>query len=213
MAESDSGSMPSRASRLAVSFTPNPQSIITRVAPHSATSPLPSLPLPIDAKRIIGGSRRDVASRDLSAFDSIRVGRATRGSLLLELVLQERQDALARLGLVGAAVRVLHAHDTLLLRLGDLDPVVLDLFLVVLLPEHELLDPAIFLVLLRHLRIGIGVADEVHAVRAVAVDDGEPRAIEREAHTAPRAVERIVDQELRAAVTGLLETRAIGRGR
>jgi hypothetical protein len=42
------GESPARSSRSLVSASVKPQSIITRVAPHSTTSPLPELPLPSD---------------------------------------------------------------------------------------------------------------------------------------------------------------------
>src|SRR5262245_9668437 len=96
---------------------------MTRVPPASTTRPLPSLPLPIDAKRIGCGS----AGRG----DASREG-------LLELVLKQRQDPLAVLRLVGCAVRILDADDAGGRRFGDLDPVLLWLVLVVRLPEHQL---------------------------------------------------------------------------
>src|SRR5512137_1464622 len=83
----DDGASPSRPRRVAAPRTPNPQSISTRVPPDSTTSPLPSLPLPRDAKRM-------------------------RAAPLLELIAQERGDLLAGRALVGGAVRVLHGHET-----------------------------------------------------------------------------------------------------
>src|SRR6187455_2508374 len=177
------GARPIRARRTAVSRTPNPQSIMTREAPASTTSPLPSLPLPNDAKRI-----------------SPRA--------LLELVLEERQDPVARRRLVRRALRVLHGHEALRRRLDDGDPVLLGLLAFVLAPEHELGEEA--LVALADVGVGIGVAHVIQAVAAVAVDDGEAAAVEREADAAPRAVEGLVDHQLRDAVVVLLDARALG---
>src|SRR4029453_7196566 len=101
IASSDSGATPSRSSRPAVSRTPNPQSMRMRVVPASTTSPLPSLPLPIDAKRISAARRS------------------------LQLILEQREDLLAVLRLVGRPGRVLHAHDGRRCFLDDLDPVLL----------------------------------------------------------------------------------------
>ena len=78
------------------------------------------------------------------------------------------------------------------------------------LPEHQLVEEA--LVLLRAVGLGIGIADEIGALRAVAVDDGEADAVEREADAAPRAVEAVVDDELARAARFLLEPRALGPG-
>ena len=50
-------SRPSRARRATVSRMPKPQSISTRVPPASTTRPLPSLPLPREAKRTSGLTR------------------------------------------------------------------------------------------------------------------------------------------------------------
>ena len=69
IASSDVGSSPRRASRVAVSRTPKPQSIITRVPPASTTRPFPSLPLPIDAKRI----RRRIGTTAAAAMAAVAV--------------------------------------------------------------------------------------------------------------------------------------------
>ncbi len=58
-------------------------------------------------------------------------------------------------------------------------------------------------------RLRIGVADEVLALRAVAVDHGEADAVEREADAAPRAVEAVVEHELVHAVGRLLQLGAL----
>src|SRR4030095_4791392 len=147
----------------------------TRVPPASTTSPLPSLPLPSDAKR-------------------------TPASALLQLVLEKRQDLLAGRGLVGRAVRILDRHDAARVGLRDADLVLLGLFALVL-PEHELREQS--LVARRRLRIGI--TDEVLALRAVAIDDGETDAVEREPDAGPRAVEAVVEHELIDAVGCLLK--------
>src|SRR5450432_258168 len=105
MASRESGATPMRASRAAVSRTPNPQSIMMRVEPASTTSPLPSLPLPIEAKRI----------NDLHRF------------ALLELVLEQREDLLARRRFVGDAARILHADDADRGCLGNEDLILLGL--------------------------------------------------------------------------------------
>src|SRR3954468_16717733 len=175
MAESDSGSPPIRWSRIAVSRTPKPQSIKTRVVPASTMSPLPSLPLPIDAKRI----------------------RAWR---LLELVLEEGEYLFAVLRAIRIALRILHTHDARRRNFDDLDPVLLRLVLVVGLPEHEFRHPTLLAIPFRHVGVGIGIANEIDAGRTIAVDDGEARAVEGEPDAAPRAIERIVDDQLRRAV-------------
>src|SRR5215510_13397062 len=155
IAERHSASNPSRARRAAVSLTPKPQSIRTRVEPASTMSPLPSLPLPIDAKRI-------------------------KLFCLFELVLEERENLLAVLRAIGLAFRVLHAYDARRRCFDDLDPILFRLVLLVGFPEHELREPAFRSVLLGHFRIGIGVANEIDTRRAIAVDNGEARAVERE---------------------------------
>src|SRR6187455_656965 len=177
------GARPIRARRTAVSRTPNPQSIMTREPPASTTSPLPSLPLPNDAKRI-----------------SVRAS--------LQLVLEQREDPVARRRLVRRALWVLHRHEAARRGLDDRDPVLLRLLGFVLAPERKLRDPA--LVALADVGVGIRIADEVQAVAAVAVHDREPAAVEREADAAPGAVERLVDDELRDAVLVLLDARAFG---
>src|SRR4029453_5141132 len=144
-----------RSRRAVVSRTPNPQSIRMRVVPASTTRPLPSLPLPIEAKRTASG--------------------------LLQLVLEQRQDFLARGRAVGHATRILHADNAVLCRLRDDDLELLRLVLLVGLPELQLLEPA-RVVLLGGDRIGIAEANEIYAARAVAVDDGKAGAVERQAH-------------------------------
>src|ERR1700730_2466721 len=81
MAVSVSGPTPMRASLATVSRMPKPQSISTRVAPASTRRPLPSLPLPRQAKRT-----------------------------LLELILEQREDPFAVRRIVHGAGRILHRH-------------------------------------------------------------------------------------------------------
>src|SRR5512132_884557 len=186
-----SGATPRRASRATVSRTAKPQSMRTRVSPTSTTRPLPSLPLPSDAKRI---------------------GRSRRPCRLLELVAQQRQDALARLRAIRVARRILAAHGALRRGLDDLDPVLFRLVLVVGLPERqELRQKAFLAVLARHVGVGIGEAHEIDSGRAIAIDDGEAAAVERETHATPRAIERIVDDQ-RGNTVGLLQPRVSRRG-
>src|SRR5262252_2242839 len=94
MAVIDDGSSPRRARRRTASFTPNPQSISTQVPPAWTTSPLPSLPLPSDAKRI--APRR-----------------------LLQLILEQRENLLAVGAFVRRAVGVLHGDETVRIGLRD----------------------------------------------------------------------------------------------
>src|SRR5262245_6562384 len=109
------GSSPARARRDSVSCSAKPQSSMRRVLPDSATSALPWLPLPREAKRNMP---------------------------LLQLLLQQGEYPAGRIGGVGSAllaedlhlarlVAVLHEHAVLLgLRVGGGAP------------EHELGDEA-----------------------------------------------------------------------
>src|SRR5207244_13615631 len=90
-----SGATPIRASRATVSRTPKPQSISTRVAPTSTSRPLPSLPLPSDAKRIPPSP----------AWSKRAWARS------LELVLQQREYLVAVGRAVGDARGVLDRND------------------------------------------------------------------------------------------------------
>src|SRR5438477_5762010 len=175
------GRSPRRAMRATVSRMPNPQSTSTRVAPFSTTSPLPSLPLPREAKR-------------------------TRAPPLLQLVFEKRQDLLAGNALVGRPARILHGHHAARVGLRDGDPVLLGFF-VLALPEHEFVQEAFVL----RGRLRIGVADEILALRAVAIDDGEADPIERQANAAPRAIEAVVEHELIDAIRRLLQLRPLRR--
>src|SRR5690349_5773234 len=129
MAVTLSGARPRRARRATVSRTRKPQSIRMRVSPTSTTRPLPSLPLPNEAKRTPAPRR------------------------LLQLVAQQREDALARLRAIRIPRRILHAHRALGRRaFGHLDPILLGLVLVVVLAEHvhQLRQKALLAVLARH---------------------------------------------------------------
>ena len=61
-------------------------------------------------------------------------------------------------------------------------------------------------------RIRIGIADEVDAAAAVAVDHGEAGAVEREPDAAPRAVERVVDRRAAYAPSAPFSMRAASAG-
>src|SRR5687767_1159606 len=181
------GERPRRSRRSRVSAMVNPQSIITRVLPLSTTSPLPELPLPRDAKR---------------------------SATLLELVVEQRQDLLAGARRVRGALRVLHGHlRHARARVGHVDA---ELRLAALrrvrLPELELVEePGLILGLLRRdVALGIDVAHEEEALRAVAVLDGEADAVEREAHAPPGTVEAVVHREAAAFERGVARHRYRG---
>src|SRR5665213_181229 len=183
----DAGSMPMRASRSVHSRALNPQSIMIRVSPDSTTRQLPSLPEPMDAKRI-----------------------SRRRTRLFELVLEQPEDLVADFGAILRAVGVLHGDEAARRCFGDQHTVLLGLVLVVLLPEHQLRQEAAASVLLRPVDFGMRLTDVVQALRAIAVDDGEPGTVEREPDTAPCAIERVVDDELRAAILRLINMCMVG---
>src|ERR1700682_1636653 len=179
-----SGSTPMRASLATVSRMPKPQSMSTRVAPASTSRPLPSLPLPRQAKRT-----------------------------LLELVLEQREDLLA----VGRTVRdargILHRHQAAGTGLRYHYPILFRLRgRIGGLPELNLRDrlrqPAV--VFFPGSQVWIRVAEKIQSFGTVTIDDGKAGAIEREPDSTPRAVERIVDDQLRHAVAALFDSRAIG---
>src|ERR1700694_4250627 len=196
-----SGATPIRASRATVSRTPKPQSISTRVAPTSTSRPLPSLPLPSDAKRM-----------PLSRAWSKRARARS-----LELVLQQREDLVAVGRAIRDARRVLDRDDAGRIGLSHEGAILLRFFLVVALPELELIEPAFLL----GIEVGVGIAHEVQPLGTVAVDDGEAGAVEREAYAPPRPIERVVDDETAGAIAaffdpgtrGLLRQRPPGRPR
>src|SRR3954471_2591967 len=181
------GARPSRARRFSVSRRLRPQSMSTVVVPtrstDCATRQFPLLPLASEAKR----------------------------SNLLQLLVEERQDALPGTRLVGDAVLVEHAHLARALargaRLGDLHAVLLRPDLALAREKSREESARVFL------ELGIGVAHEVDAFGAVAIFHGEADAIEREAHAPPHTVERLRHFELLHAVDALLDLRlAVGAG-
>src|SRR5450755_289343 len=183
MASIDSGRTPIRASLATVSRMPKPQSINTRVAPASTSRPLPSLPLPRQAKRT-----------------------------LLELILEQREDLVAVRRVIRGTGGILHRHQAGGIGLRHDHTVLFRLLGGVGLPELELLDrilePTVVLLLLFEIRIRI--ADKIESLRTVAIDDGKASAIERESNATPRAVERVIDDQLRLPID-LFDARAIGR--
>src|SRR5665213_3723913 len=183
----DAGSMPMRASRSVHSRALNPQSIMIRVSPDSTTRQLPSLPEPMDAKRI-----------------------SRRRTRLFELVLEQPEDLVADFGAILRAIGILHADKAARRHFGNQHAVLLGLVLFVGLPEHQLRQEAAVAVLLRHVDFGVRITDVVQALRAVAVDDSEPGTVERQADAPPRAIERVVDDELRAAILRLLDACMVG---
>src|ERR1700682_5751536 len=179
-----SGATPMRASLATVSRMPKPQSMSTRVAPASTSRPLPSLPLPRQAKRT-----------------------------LLKLVLEQREDLLA----VGRTVRdargILHRHQAAGIGLRYHYPILFRLRdRIGGLPELNLGDrlrqPAV--VFFPGSQVRIRVADKIQSFRTVTIDDGKAGAIEREPDATPRAVECIVDDQLRLAVAAFFDSCAIG---
>src|ERR1700676_680822 len=177
-----SGATPMRASLATVSRMPKPQSMSTRVVPASTSRPLPSLPLPRQAKRT-----------------------------LLELILEQRKDPFAVCRTVCGAGRILHRHQAAGIGLRYHYPVLFRFLRLLGLPELKLVEgvgqPAFFFF---PGKVRIRVADEIESFRTVAIDDGKAGAIERESDPTPRAIERIIDDQLREAVAALLDSRAIG---
>src|SRR6266851_3636380 len=182
MAVMVSGAMPMRASLATVARIPKPQTMSTRVAPASTSRPLPSLPLPRQAKRT-----------------------------LLELILEQRKDPFAVCRTVRDASRILHRHQAAGIGLRYHYPVLFGFLRLLGLPELKLVErvgqPALLFFLGK---VRIRIADEIESFRTVAIDDRKAGAIEREPDAAPRAVECIIDDQLREAVAALLDSRAIG---
>src|ERR1700693_3669783 len=182
MAVTVSGATPMRASLATVSRMPKPQSMSTRVAPASTSRPLPSLPLPRQAKRT-----------------------------LLELVLDHREDLLAVRRAGRDARGILHRHQAAGIGLRYHYPILFRLRDRFGLPELHLGDrlrqPAV--VFLPRSQVRIRVADKIQSFRTVTIHDGKAGAIEREADATPRAVESIVDDQLRLAVAAFFDSCAI----
>src|SRR5919197_2992681 len=170
------GSRPSRARRRSVSRRFKPQSISTRVRSACATRQLPPLPLASEAKR----------------------------SKLLQLLVQQRENALRGLRAVCGPVLVQDVYLARGARLGDLHTILLRLPLgIAREPAREQASRIL-------LHLGIGVAHEVDALLPVAVLDGEADPVEREADAAPHAVERLGHLERLEAVHALTDLRALG---
>src|SRR4051812_153021 len=168
------GSRPRRARRRSVSRRLSPQSISTRVRSACATRQLPPEPLASEAKR----------------------------SNLLQLLKQQREDALRGFRAVGGAILVEHVDLARGTRLADLHAVLLGLdFRVAREPACQ--DAARVL-----LGVRIGVAHEVDALLAVAVLDGEADAVERQTDAPPDAVEGLEHFQLLGAVHALADLRA-----
>src|SRR5437868_550265 len=175
MASMSAGSSPRRARRRSVSRRARPQSISTCVRSACATRQLPLEPLASEAKR----------------------------SNLLQLLVQQRQDALRGFRAVGGAVLVEHIDLARGARLGDLHAVLLRLDLRVA-REPARQQPAGVL-----LDVGVGIAHEVDALLPVAVLDGEADAVERQADTAPYPVEGLEHLQRLGAVDALLDLGAL----
>src|SRR5690606_17435898 len=161
------GSRPRLRRRRSTSRTPNPQSTSTQPAasPPSTSSALPSLPLPRLAKR----------------------------TALLHLLLQQRQDACDGLAVDladGLALRVAHLDDAAIALAAHLDPEARAGFGARFAAEQARQEAGFFAGATAF-DLRIDVADEIHALRTVAILDGEAAAIERQADTPPGAVEAL----------------------
>src|SRR2546423_6879031 len=143
MAAIVSGATPMRASLATVSRRPKPQSISTRVEPASTRRPLPSLPLPRQAKRT-----------------------------LLQLILEQGEDPLAVRRAVRGARGILHCHQAARIGLRHHHAVLLRLLGLLRLPELHLVDrigePPLFFFLRK---VRIRGADVIEALRTIAVAD------------------------------------------
>src|SRR3954468_6727061 len=168
------GSRPRRARRRSVSRRLSPQSISTRVRSACATRQLPPEPLASEAKR----------------------------SNLLQLLKEQRQDALRGFRALGRAILVEHVDLARGTRLAGLHAVLLGLdFRVAREPACQ--DAARVL-----LGVRIGVAYEVDALLAVAVLDGGADAVERQTDAPPDAVEGLEHFQLLGPVHALADLRA-----
>src|SRR5215212_8588533 len=108
MPETCDGARPTRSSRALVSPSVKPQSIMTRVAPLSTTSPLPELPLPSEVN--LSMLPRGVDRQRSCPVQRPPRCRSSRRCPLLELVVEEREDLLARGARFRRALHVLHLH-------------------------------------------------------------------------------------------------------
>src|SRR3569833_1735361 len=167
-----------RASRAMLSASPKPQSINTRVEPASTTRPLPSLPLPRLANRI------------------------TPVPASLQLVVQQLDDAILRVGVGRLAVGAGDANPALLARFADHDLQLRRGLRLLATPEGKL-DEHAFVALTGVVDTGVDVAHVVDALGAVAVLHGKAHAVERQADTTPGAVEAFIHFQDRG--TGFLD--------
>src|SRR5438067_912766 len=188
-ASSSSGAKPARASRAVSSRSAKPQSTSTRVEVMplraSTSSALPLLPLPRLQKRI------------------------TARQVSFEVVDQEADDALAGLAVLRLALRVQHRHGASLAFALDLHTVLgraAQLVLLAAEAEQAREEAGLILAGLRR----IDIADEVQALRAIAVFHREAAAIERESHAAPCAIEVVVQLQ-RGGGLAFDEARARGQ--
>src|SRR5690242_10906134 len=143
------GARPMRARRISVSCSAKPQSSMRSVPPASASSALPWLPLPRDAKRKLR---------------------------LLQLLLQQGEYPAAGLGGVGVALLVEDLHLARRVAVLHVYAVLLRFRVGRGAPEHQLGEKAGVLRVDR-IDLGIHVAHEVVPLRAVAVLDGKPDAV------------------------------------
>src|SRR3954447_25148888 len=169
------GARPRRARRRSLSRRLRPQSISTCVRSACARRQLPLEPLASEAKR----------------------------SNLLQLFVQQREDALRGFRAVGGAILVEHVDLARGAGLGDLHAVLLRLDLrVARKPARE--QPAGVL-----LDVRIGIAHEVDALLPVAILDGEADAVELQPAPPPYQVEGLEHLQRLAAVDALLDLRAL----
>src|SRR5690348_4674032 len=172
------GSRPRRARRRSVSRRFSPQSTSRQVSSPWTTSALPPLPLASEAKR---------------------------SNSLLQLLVQQREDALRGLGVVRAALLVEDVHLARRAGLDDLDAILLGGQRAVG-AEDAREEARLVLV-----GLGIGIAHEVEALLAVAVFHREADAVEREADAPPDAIERLVHLE-QLTRHAFLDARAVVAG-
>ena len=130
-----------------------------------------------------------------------------RAAPLLELVLEQREDLLAGRASVGRAVRVLHADEAALRRLPRRRSGTARACPSSSVFQNMSLSRSPRCPSWRRSRRDRRSGRSTRP-RAVAVDDGEADAVERQPHAAPRAVERVVDDELVRAVGVLVDARA-----
>jgi hypothetical protein len=159
--------------RVTVSRNPKPQSSISVVAPDSTSSALPALPLP------------------------------ARQNGSLQLLKEQAENLLRSFRLVGAAFGRQHLDDALLPVLAHVDAVLgIAIDRRIALPESQLGHQAGIL-LAAVVGVGVNVAYEVQATRAITIFDGKADAVQRQAYTAPRTVEALEDFQRSSTVVRL----------